>query len=79
MALSAAQMAQMRRLLDEALELSTGSQFSPSVGIQISPPRSRFGLFRPDEAGLQLLGDGPQKTRANPRAAASLLTPAVRE
>jgi len=25
------------------------------MGTENSPPRSRFGLFRPDEAGLQLL------------------------
>jgi len=36
-------------------ELSTGSQISPGMGTENSPPGSRFGLLRPDEAGLQLL------------------------
>lgn len=35
--------------------MSRGPQFSPRAGIEISPPGSRFGLFRADEAGLQLL------------------------
>ena len=35
--------------------MSTGIQISPVVGTENSPPGSRFGLFRTDEAGLQLL------------------------
>src|SRR5215475_4980216 len=35
--------------------MSTGSQISPGTGIENSPPGSRFGLFRADEAGLQFL------------------------
>ena len=35
--------------------LSRGIQISPAMGIENSPPWLRFGLFRPDEASLQLL------------------------
>jgi len=34
--------------------VSRGTQFSPVRGIENSPPGSRCGLFRADEAGLQL-------------------------
>lgn len=37
------------------LQLSRGIQISPVMGIENSPPGSRFGLFGTNEAGLQLL------------------------
>lgn len=35
--------------------MSRGTQFSPLMGIENSPPGSSLGLFRTDEAGFQLL------------------------
>lgn len=35
--------------------MSRGTQFSPLMGIENSPPGSGLGLLRTDEAGFQLL------------------------
>jgi hypothetical protein len=43
------------RHLHSLLRLSRGIQISPVMGIENSPPGSRFGLFGTNEAGLQLL------------------------
>lgn len=52
--------------------LSRGAQFSPVVGIENSPSRSCFGLFRTDEASLQFLFQSvriaPDCRRARQRA-----------
>ena len=42
-------------LLFKWRRLSRGIQISPDMGIEYSPPRSRLGLFRSNEASLQLL------------------------